>query len=588
GNRRSFFESDFYHFIVGLKGEFAKDYFWELGYVYDENNLLERDSGDQQFSLIAEAVADGRFNPFLGINAPKQGTLNGFTYDNVAALQAASYVAESKFETQEQLWDGKLGGRVFTGLPQGGMNFVVGFDFRHQELSQVPDPILVAGDQLGFNAAPAFDTQQDVSAAFLELNIPLVSSTMNIPGVHNLDFTFAWRYEHFDIRGADPADGTRDTQIILKTDVPKFAVRYAPFKDLTLRASYSRSFRAPSSDEFFTPQFENANFPDLFDPLAPGGPEVVQPEAGDTIGGSIDLQPERTDNYSAGLVFTPRQIPNLTITADYYQLNSEGIIVSGGDVAQFVVLQNAANGSFADRIVRDASGALQSVLETPFNAARKAVEGIDITAIYEIPTTNFGKFTIALAYNHLLRFNAQVVTGFAFTNLLGQFQNASPLVPGSLPYNKGYLQTEWAYGAFNFVNTINYIGDYQDFGGALNGSELVLDELGQQPNPGNPQFTRSRDVKAYVTLDSQISYTYRAPKAEPNAELTRNGKNATSAALPPRAWQRWLDNTTIRVGVNNVFDEAPPFNAGAFNDNYDTSLYSLRGRYYYVGLNKKF
>ncbi len=39
--------------------------------------------------------------------------------------------------------------------------------------------------------------------------------------------------------------------------------------------------------------------------------------------------------------------------------------------------------------------------------------------------------------------------------------------------------------------------------------------------------------------------------------------------------------------MNNVFDSPPPFNAGAFNDNYDTSLYSLRGRYYYIGLNKK-
>ena len=54
------------------------------------------------------------------------------------------------------------------------------------------------------------------------------------------------------------------------------------------------------------------------------------------------------------------------------------------------------------------------------------------------------------------------------------------------------------------------------------------------------------------------------------------------------AWQRWLNHTTIRVGVNNVFDEPPPFNAGAFNDNYDTSLYSIRGRYYYIGLNRKF
>ena len=53
-------------------------------------------------------------------------------------------------------------------------------------------------------------------------------------------------------------------------------------------------------------------------------------------------------------------------------------------------------------------------------------------------------------------------------------------------------------------------------------------------------------------------------------------------------WQRLLWGTTLRVGVNNAFDWNPPTVLGAFNDNYDTSLYSIRNRYYYIGLNKKF
>ena len=54
-------------------------------------------------------------------------------------------------------------------------------------------------------------------------------------------------------------------------------------------------------------------------------------------------------------------------------------------------------------------------------------------------------------------------------------------------------------------------------------------------------------------------------------------------------WRHWLDRTSIRIGINNIFDEPPPFVAGAVNgDNYDTSLATLRGRYYYVGLDKKF
>jgi outer membrane receptor protein involved in Fe transport len=53
-------------------------------------------------------------------------------------------------------------------------------------------------------------------------------------------------------------------------------------------------------------------------------------------------------------------------------------------------------------------------------------------------------------------------------------------------------------------------------------------------------------------------------------------------------WQRMLWGTTLRVGVNNAFDRNPPTVLGAFNDNYDTSLYTIRNRYWYVGINKKF
>ena len=389
---------------------------------------------------------------------------------------------------------------------------------------------------------------------------------MNVPLVHNLDFTFAWRYERFELSGIDPADEVTATTRTLETDVPKFALRWAPWKDLTLRASYSRSFATPSLFEFFEPHTQNfTQFPlilDPLDPITPGG--FVRPPGGTIVGGSVDLQPERTDNYSAGFVLTPRFVPNLTLTADYYQLNSEGVVVTG--FAQAAVVRNALNGSFADQIIRLPNGALFQVIDLPFNAARKAVEGIDVTGVYEIPTEHFGKFTIMAAYNHLFRFNVQITPDAGFTNYLGRFQSSNlPISPGSLPYNKGYLQVQWEHKGFQFINTFNYVGDYKDFGGFLNNSRLAITD------PANPEFTRERDVKAYLTFDTQLSYTYTAPQA------------ATQAL------QRCLDQTTVRIGMNNIFDEPPPFNAGApTGDNYDTSLATLRGRYYYIGLNKKF
>ena len=56
----------------------------------------------------------------------------------------------------------KIGGRVFTALPQGGVDFVVGFELRRQDLSQNGDPILVADDALGFDTDTKFEAEENI------------------------------------------------------------------------------------------------------------------------------------------------------------------------------------------------------------------------------------------------------------------------------------------------------------------------------------------------------------------------------------------------------------------------------------------
>jgi outer membrane receptor protein involved in Fe transport len=44
----------------------------------------------------------------------------------------------------------------------------------------------------------------------------------------------------------------------------------------------------------------------------------------------------------------------------------------------------------------------------------------------------------------------------------------------------------------------------------------------------------------------------------------------------------------VTAGVVNAFNRNPPTVLGAFNDNYNTSLYAIRNRFYYVALSKIF
>jgi outer membrane receptor protein involved in Fe transport len=90
----------------------------------------------------------------------------------------------------------------------------------------------------------------------------------------------------------------------------------------------------------------------------------------------------------------------------------------------------------------------------------------------------------------------------------------------------------------------------------------------------------------------QLSYEFTKPAVQSaSASSGKDGKNVmtTSAdASSSTIWQRMLWGTTLTVGVNNAFDRNPPTALAAFNDNYDTSLYSIRNRYYYIAISKKF
>ena|SRR5437763_11667653 len=50
----------------------------------------------------------------------------------------------------------------------------------------------------------------------------------------------------------------------------------------------------------------------------------------------------------------------------------------------------------------------------------------------------------------------------------------------------------------------------------------------------------------------------------------------------------WLNNTTVTLVMQNVFDDDPPFVALAIGNNYDTSLATIKGWFWYVQLKKRF
>ena len=88
------------------------------------------------------------------------------------------------------------------------------------------------------------------------------------------------------------------------------------------------------------------------------------------------------------------------------------------------------------------------------------------------------------------------------------------------------------------------------------------------------------------------------PRTRVRIRRARDGKEQERHASLYRGrtvhlgWRAWLNNTTITLGMNNVFDQDPPFVKGppvAGSENgYDPWQANIRGRVWYVALKKRF
>ena len=91
---------------------------------------------------------------------------------------------------------------------------------------------------------------------------------------------------------------------------------------------------------------------------------------------------------------------------------------------------------------------------------------------------------------------------------------------------------------------------------------------------------QGRKIREWTTVDWILNYTFNFPASAAQNEVAGyakdGGKNATmkggkdknvmpvsTAEYNPCGWSAWLNSTTITLGMNNVFDLAPPFVAGA-------------------------
>ncbi|ENU62853.1 hypothetical protein F980_01488 [Acinetobacter lwoffii NIPH 715] len=303
GNRVSQSENESNRFFAGIEGEVLG---WDIngGVTYAESEATDNFvSGYLNQSQVQAALNDGTLNPFgpqAAADVGKWSTFDVAGPTNMATLDATTV----DFTASRPLFE----------LPAGEVGFAVGASYTTQDWEAKVNADLVRqvpGSGIDPNK-PSSAGDRDITAVFTELHVPILPS---------LEAQLAARYDDYSDFG--------------DTFNPKASLRWEPTKELMFRTSYSTGFRAPSMWEINSLQsetFTSSNFsnPRVCD--ANGQPTNNQyaDQCGMQFkrkqGGNPDLQPEESTSFTAGLVFEP--IKNLVFTADYYNIDIEGLVGS--------------------------------------------------------------------------------------------------------------------------------------------------------------------------------------------------------------------------------------------------------------------
>lgn len=542
-------DGDTFRIVGGLRGTW-NEWDWEGALTWSRSDRKDVTSNRISNTLIQAALNDttaAGFNPFSPTRA-------GSNID-----QALIDVVREN-EQELTMIDFKMSNANIYELPSGPVGFVAGLEYRDESFIDDRDPRLDGTIQftdnagVGFpfmsdvvNSSPSADSSGDrqVTSAFGELQIPVLD---------NLDVQLALRYEDF----SDVGD----------TTVGKVAFGYRFVDQILFRGSWSEAYRAPNLVTVNEGSVARSNTrDDLICLFADPDETVLNCRYGvqRTAQGSRNLEPEKSDNRSVGIVLEPTD--NFTITVDVWEIEKEDTIGLFGEenhiALELLGLLAAGNGNCASTVgnaavVRDANSidpAAQALFDTAgicyqgevariddnyVNLDTRTIKGHDI-GIYWDYDTKWGRFDVRYVgafldeYEQKAGGNAAVLVA---AKAAGTLPASVPVVGFSSlkrqdgnPTRKDTVRVDWTYGDWKVAAT-----------------SLHYDDFVQNLTDG-----RQFPIQSMTTYNMNVAYKF-----------------------------NMLDGieSRARFGINNLTDERAPLADDSFG--YFADQHSDLGRYYYL------
>jgi len=579
--------------VIGTRGDLGDGWTYDIYGLYGTSILSENYQNDVSRSRINKALnavtdtrPDSQTNGQIVCRVNADADLsnddpacvpwnifnvNGVTPQQLAYIQIPGVMEGS---TTEQVLSGSLSGdlgQYGIKLPTAsdGIAVAIGAEYRSERSELRPDASYQTNDLSG-QGAPTLDTIGgfDVKEVFAELRAPLLQDK---PMAQTLSFETGYRYSDYNLG--------------FETNSYKLGLDWAPVQSIRLRGSYQRAVRSPNVQELFLQprvQLNGTTDPcagDLSNSTTSDDPTAtfaqcqltavtaaqygnILPNPSGQYNGNVtgnpNLQPEESDTYSYGIVFTPSFLPGFSLSLDYYDIKVDKVI---GSVGQDFILGQCLSGATqfcgaVHRVPLNGSiwlGSTGFVDDPVINMGSLQTKGIDVDANYRFDVGNLGELAMSLVGNYADEYVTEPLPGYPKYDCAGLYGSVCG-VP--LPDWRHKLRTSWLTPwGLDLSLTWRHIN--------------AVDVDGTNPATGAGAIAPT-DAKlgAREYIDLSAAYNFSDVGA--------------------------FSKVTARLGINNLTDKDPPL-LGATNcvnvycnGNTYPQVYDTLGRYVFMGLTADF
>lgn len=310
------------------------------------------------------------------------------------------------------------------------------------------------------------------------------------------------------------------------TTKPKFAAVFRPIPELLIRGSYGESFLAPNLAFLYTARSVSFTSNTLPDPLRPQDPAMQIRQIG---GGNPNLQPEETKTTYGGIIIQPfarksgHLLRELSFGIDYFDFQQENLI------ARLQASQVLANlNAFGNLVLRNPAapgesvGSINAVQTTWQNLTNGEYKGYDFNVRWILPRNELGEFRMDLSATYLDSVEGTSATG-ALVDTDGNYN--FPLTRGSATL--AWKKRDWAASLF-----VTYIGEYSTLS-----TGRVLPDIGDQI-VCNPQIAYRGFWNSTITLGVRNVFNKRPPIDLSDSKLANENVNLIEPAFWYLRWSK--------------------------------------------------